>query len=942
MFFQPVTDTAILDAARRGAAALLTCAILVALGACSGDGNGGTDVTIGGGQSGDPVTLDFPVFYVKRPVPADDADVVTDVRELRRFAPGADLFMRSSASPSSPETNITAAQTTGGRADIRDVDVSFDGQKVVFSMRIAPAGMDLDDVDPEEALPSWDIWQYDVASRELRRVITSDNVEHDGHDIMPHYLPDGRIVFSSTRQRQAKAILLDENKPQYAAQVEGSGGIRPAFNLHVMEDDGDNIHQLSFNQSHDLDPAVLATGQIVFTRWEQAIDDSQMDLYKVNPDGSGLQVLYGANSHATGTPNPTTGTPTTIQFINPRAMQDGRTLALVRPFDGTDEGGDLVLINTENYVDCNQTIPTTTVSATPPCAAQARALPTDVRTIPGPSPGGRFRSAAPLFDGTDRLLVSWSQCRLLLNGRTVPCTASNLDNLAAEEAPPLYGVYVYDVRDNTQRPIVAPEEGSIYTEVVAGAVRALPPVLLDRVGGVDFPASLESESVGILHIRSVYDFDGSDTAPGGIATVRNPGTPGYATRPARFLRLEKVVSQPDQDTRDIANTAFGPRGQRFGMRDILGYAPVEPDGSVKVKVPANVPFAISVLDGNGRRIGGLHTNWLQMQVGETLQCNGCHSTTVSAASPARAHGRSGLYSSVNAGAPTTGSPFPNTNSALFADMGETMAETRGRMMCGGACKPSMNIVFNDYWPATGIAGQASYDACYVAGATDVGLDPARPVSGDPNDVTRRHECDTSLLTTAPTTATCSSTWSSTCRVTIHYPTHIHPLWSVDRFVDANNDGFPDVDAMNNPLNNRCSTCHAPVNAANMVAVPAGNLDLTDGASEDEPDHLRSYRELLFGDRGQFVNPMGQLEDECLTFETDPITNVVTCVAFRQVPASMSANGANSSARFFNKFDVGGGTVDHRPFLNRAELKLIAEWLDVGAQYYNNPFAAPED
>ena len=32
------------------------------------------------------------------------------------------------------------------------------------------------------------------------------------------------------------------------------------------------------------------------------------------------------------------------------------------------------------------------------------------------------------------------------------------------------------------------------------------------------------------------------------------------------------------------------------MREILGYAPVEPDGSVKVKIPANVAFAISVLD----------------------------------------------------------------------------------------------------------------------------------------------------------------------------------------------------------------------------------------------------------------------------------------------------------------------------------------------------------
>ena len=167
----------------------------------------------------------------------------------------------------------------------------------------------------------------------------------------------------------------------------------------------------------------------------------------------------------------------------------------------------------------------------------------------------------------------------------------------------------------------------MYTEVVAGSPRVLPPVILDRAAGVDFPPELLSESVGVLHIRSVYDIDGVDQAPGGIAAVRDPANAAYATRPARFLRVEKAVSQPDDDTRDIDNTAFGPN-RALGMRDILGYAPIEPDGSVKVKVPANVAFNISVLDARGRRLGGVlgsrHTNWLQLMPGETLTCNGCH------------------------------------------------------------------------------------------------------------------------------------------------------------------------------------------------------------------------------------------------------------------------------------------------------------------------------
>ena len=831
----------------------------------------------------------------------------------------------------------------------------------------------------------------------LRRVITSDTVEDEGHDIMPHYLPDGRIVFSSTRQRQARAIQLDENKPQYAGQDEDDNepafvlhvmdddgtnihqisfnqshdldpavlpsgrivfsstrqrqarailldenkpqfaaqnedGTEPAFVLHVMDADGTNIHQISFNQSHDLDPAVLPNGRIVYTRWEHNIDDNEFDLYSVNPDGTDLQLLYGAYSHATGTVDPTTNQPSIIQFLSPRPMQDGRTLALVRPFSGTSEGGDLVLIDTQNFVD--NTV-AAAVGSGMPGPAQSRALPTDVRTIEGPSPGGRYRSAQPLFDGSDRLLVSWSQCRLIEDTRIVPCTSDRLSKPDPVEAPPLYGIYVYNVHDNTQVPVVPPKEGFIYTEVVAGSPRVVPPVILDKAAGVDFPPDLLAESVGILNIKSVYDIDGADQAPGGIAAVRNPSNAAYATRPARFVRIEKAVSQPDDDTRDIDDTAFGPN-RALGMRDILGYAPVEPDGSVKVKVPANVALAISVLDARGRRLNGVlgsrHTNWLQVVPGETLTCNGCHNPNTN---PPRAHGRAGLTTSINSGAPATGSPFPGTNTALFADAGETMAEVRNRVMCGGACKPSVDLAFQDYWPAAP-ATTPSVDACYSAGPSSVLADAADP--------SQHVVCMNGLKgTLLPVNPTCTSNWTSLCRITIHYEMHIHPLWGIDRFVDANNDGMPDLDPTTmQPINHKCTTCHQPLNAANMVAVPAGDLDLTDGPSDDEPDQFRAYRELLFADVGQIVNAMGQLEDDCLQFQTDPVTNVTTCVQFRQVPASMSAAGAAASGRFFNKMEgaPGAGQTDHRDFMSPSELRLLSEWLDIGAQYYNDPFVAP--
>jgi hypothetical protein len=38
--------------------------------------------------------------------------------------------------------------------------------------------------------------------------------------------------------------------------------------------------------------------------------------------------------------------------------------------------------------------------------------------------------------------------------------------------------------------------------------------------------------------------------------------------------------------------------------------------------------------------------------------------------------------------------------------------------------------------------------------------------------------------------------------------------------------------------------------------------------------------------------------------------------------------------------TGAGQTDHRDFMSPSELRLLSEWLDIGAQYYNDPFVAP--
>ena len=96
--------------------------------------------------------------------------------------------------------------------------------------------------------------------------------------------------------------------------------------------------------------------------------------------------------------------------------------------------------------------------------------------------------------------------------------------------------------------------------------------------------------------------------------------------------------------------------------------------------------------------------------------------------------------------------------------------------------------------------------------------------------------------------------------------------------------------------------------------PAGNLDLTNSASVNVPQQFTSYQQLLF-----------------------PHNTVImgTQQTFGPYLNAGSANGG-LSAQFLNRFATGSGST-HAGYMTPAELRLLSEWLDIGAQYFNNPF-----
>ena len=97
-------------------------------------------------------------------------------------------------------------------------------------------------------------------------------------DIEPTYLPDGDIVFVSTRCKRWVNCWLTQ-----------------VAIMHRCDADGHNIRPISSNNEQDNTPWPLPDGRLLYTRWEY-VDRSQVHyhhLWTANPDGTGQMIWYG-------------------------------------------------------------------------------------------------------------------------------------------------------------------------------------------------------------------------------------------------------------------------------------------------------------------------------------------------------------------------------------------------------------------------------------------------------------------------------------------------------------------------------------------------------------------------------------------------------------------------------------------------------------------------
>jgi HEAT repeat protein len=144
---------------------------------------------------------------------------------------------------------------------VADLEVSYDGTKILFCRRGG-----LDD-------PWWHLFEINADGSGLRQLTFGPY-----HDVQPEYLPDGRVIFSSSRIG---------TRDEYHGYL--------ATGLTVMNADGSDIHCISFNVGRDVEPSIGLDGRILFSRLEVFYSrmKTEWNLCGSFPDGTKVNMLYG-------------------------------------------------------------------------------------------------------------------------------------------------------------------------------------------------------------------------------------------------------------------------------------------------------------------------------------------------------------------------------------------------------------------------------------------------------------------------------------------------------------------------------------------------------------------------------------------------------------------------------------------------------------------------
>jgi len=208
-------------------------------------------------------------------------------------------------SPPAPHGNIETVFHPAGDRFIGDLDLHYDGEKLLLSI--------------PDAQGRWGVAELDLATGTLQGLALID--EPDVHNYDACYLPDERIVFTSTAPFVGVPCV---------------GGRSKVANLY-LRDHGGGIRRLTNDQDHNWCPAVLNNGRILYQRWEYADIAHAFTrlLFHANPDGSRQMEYYGSNSFW----------PTAMFFARPVPDHPTKVVAVIGGHHDPPRQGELVVFD---------------------------------------------------------------------------------------------------------------------------------------------------------------------------------------------------------------------------------------------------------------------------------------------------------------------------------------------------------------------------------------------------------------------------------------------------------------------------------------------------------------------------------------------------------------------------------------------------------------------
>jgi len=401
----------------------------------------------------------------------------------------------------------------------------------------------------------------------------------------------------------------------------------PTTNLFVCDGDGSSIRRLSVTKDGDWYPRVLHDGRIVYSHWEYHERDWSLmhPLWAINPDGTGADAWFKQHLNL----------PATLTV--PRAVPDSDKVMAIGTGHHTLAAGPIVLVDPRAGMNAPAALERLTgPDRWPEYNKGPAAGPSspDWRLAPG---NGWYMDPCPLSE------------HVYLAGY---CDGGMTDETG-------YGLYLLDVYGGKDLIYRDPAISSVMPLPLAP--RPEPPVLAD--------ARDDKQTDATLLVADIEQ--GLDGVPAGTV---------------KYLRVSEPV--PWTYSNDRGGLRFEPDAKATGTSwtaiRVLGTAPVEADGSVQIKVPADTALYFQALDADYREVRRMRS-YVSFQRGETRGCVGCHESR--AAAPARTNGPSLAFA--KAPSPLTPPPWGAVPISFLRDVQPVL--DRQCASCHTGLKPAGGI-----------------------------------------------------------------------------------------------------------------------------------------------------------------------------------------------------------------------------------------------------------